>query len=189
MVDTQYVRITIIYCSEDFDEVLGKAEDGRWVAGFVVPNMFEIKYPSVSNVISIHKSCVFNVPSLDYNVLPYMRYGSIALLLKDLFPLHNYDLVCSRAIERLVYSIDPPPFLRYPQHKMPNIVCITPRHLVINDVIIDLSEGIPLPVLVSRETVKKAISMRKQTSCAINDLSINKIQKTTGLYFFTVHKL
>lgn len=179
-----YVKIVIHYCSEEFDEIIGVTEGGDKVAAFVIPGYFKNEYPMDHNILYIDTTCVFTIPSINYHIIPYMRYGTIALFLLELFPQKNFILKAQRAVEKLFKNI----ILYTSPISSQNIVHITNHKLVINDQIYEMEE-IPLALMKKKKTVMEAISKTQSTNCIMTDFTKDIGEHSTRSFFFTIYKL
>ena len=182
---TPYMKITVRYSSFTFDEILGQTDDGRTVAAFVLPGHYKNEYPISHNIIYISPECVFDIPSFNHHVIPYMRYGSIALFLQDMFPNNDFNLVCNKSIYRLLTQI-----INYktpssvPSSPLPTVT-ITHTTLIIDTQVINLDEG----TVFTRERVRTAIDMTNHTNLILNKFVLqNSIHSPKSEYFFTVYE-
>lgn len=185
----QYTKIVIKYCSSDFSEILGITEDGRNVAAFVCTNAFMNTYPTQSNHLYLTKDCIFDVKHTDYNIIPYMKYGSIALLLNDMFPDNDFDLVCSKAVMKLFMSIiNYSPSQRTSHHK--HKVIINKDTIVIDNAKYNLQDSSILDII-PRNMISAAIKQTDQCNVILEELSqaIHTFHENKNEVFFKIIKM
>lgn len=101
-----YIKIRVIYCTKLFDEILGVTSDGKYVAAFIFANKTYTPNKTPYNIVYVENDCVFPIDKLDPNILPYMKYGAIALFALKMFHTHDIDLVCEiKAIQMIFRNI------------------------------------------------------------------------------------
>lgn len=188
-----YVKITIKYCSEEFDEVIGTSEDGKKVAAFVIPGYFKVTYPIKSDTIFVTPECVFEIPSLNYNIIPFMRYGALALYIESLFPSHNFILYqTGKAIEKVITSMisyKQPAATNTIANTITNTITIDYHQMTINKDIYNFTSK-SIFSLVSRDLIVRAIQKTTQTNCIIIDLKKQSVaQHKPRAFFFTIYEL
>jgi mRNA-degrading endonuclease HigB of HigAB toxin-antitoxin module len=159
-------------------------ESGNNIAAFIVAGFFKTVYPMDHNIMYVDSKCIFNIPTLDYHIIPYMRYGTIALYLQELFPKKNFILKSKKAVEKLFKNI----ILYSCPASSQNIVFITNHKLVINDQIYEMDE-IPLILLKHQHLVIQAISKTTSTNCIMTDFTNDMGGHSSRSFFFTIYKL
>uniref|UniRef100_A0A6C0BG27 Uncharacterized protein n=1 Tax=viral metagenome TaxID=1070528 RepID=A0A6C0BG27_9ZZZZ len=100
----EYKELDIIYCSECFDEIIG-VSNMQYYAVFVCSRSYTVSYPCLAHKIRVKEAYTFPLEKPDINILFYMKYGSIALYIKELFPRMNVHITCSRSILKIIKSM------------------------------------------------------------------------------------
>ena len=165
-----FVGINVKYSSMTFDEVVGISEyDNRPIAAFVSPGNFLVQYPSSSNQIRVSNKYIFNLDHLDYNIIPYMKYGSIALFVHSLFPHHDFSLNCHKSIKRLFfYMIN---YKTVNPNAVRHTVIINNNSLIIDHDFYDLNEK-SICDIIPLNIIQDAINKTQQTNTIITDINV-----------------
>lgn len=179
-----YIKVTVLYSSEFFDEVVGYSEEYGTVAGFIHPGKFLDSYPSQSNHILVHEDHIFPISNdKTYTVLPHMRYGSIALYINALFPCHDFVLNASKAIVRL--------FERTINYKAPKSFChtvtITQNALEIDNEVISLEEK-GIVGCIDKSFIQSAINLSNASSIVVHELTDIQHRPHNNGFFFHIYK-
>lgn len=163
-----FVHITILYSSDTFDDILGLTDDGKYVAAILSVGNYNIRYPTKYNSIYINMNNIFYIETLDYNIIPHLRYGSIALYLATILK-EGAHIYCKKSIKKIITKYIP---LLEHEH---TIVHITPSMLSIDSFNIDFTKKCIVQFL-GRDIIQKAI---KQTTyqCIV----ITKLNSITTL--------
>lgn len=188
----QYTKINIKYCSSDFSEVIGVTEDNKAIAAFVCANSFMHTSYSISNQIHVTSDCIFEIDAIDYNIIPFMKYGSIALILDIMFPNNDYELTCNKAILKLFKSIVnyAHPAATNRTSKRKHRVTLNKNILIIDDTTYDLDE-LNILDIIPRDIISTAIKKTDQCDVIIEELphAIHTYNENKNGVFFKIIKM
>lgn len=151
-----FVHVKIHYSSNDFSDVLGMTTTDQCVACFIERTCdVRVVYPCHSQDVIVSKHCVFDIPHINIHCIPYMRYGSLALLLQTMFPNNDFNLInCKVSVIKIFQSV-----INYNiYNKSKNSIHISHESITINNITTDFS-NISFVEYVMRDNISKALSM------------------------------
>lgn len=174
-----FVHITILYSSDTFDDLIGYTDDKKYVAVILSPNKYETRYPSKYNSIYVHPDNIFHIDNPDYNIIPQMRYGSLAIYLyeRSLTSVH-----CKKSIRKII--------ARYCTYNEASNIQITPTKIVINNNITNFTETCIVQFL-GRDIIQRAIQETQQHNIILTKLnSITTLTKNElandSIFFYII---
>lgn len=178
-----YVKVRIHFSSEYYDEIIGYTDEYGPVAAFICPGKFLDSYPSRSDIIYVTKDSIFPISTIEYNVLPYMRYGSMALFINTIFPNNDYLLVANKSIVRL--------FERTVHYRTPksfsHTVYVTKDTLEIDNNVYNFSEQSILDII-PKCCIEEAIKLATCSNIIVHELKDIKQRNNSFGNFFHIYK-